>query len=100
MTREENLLLTAMEESAEVQQAISKAMRFGLERYNPDSPFENNAESIMIEYYQLCAMIEMLQHKCVLPYFNDEKINKIMSDKIEKVERYQNVSESLGLISD
>ena len=35
MTKIENLLVVTAEECAEIQQAISKAMRFGMDNYHP-----------------------------------------------------------------
>ena len=38
MTVYENLMVTAMEECAEIQKEISKALRFGINNHHPDEP--------------------------------------------------------------
>lgn len=60
MTKGENLLVTLSEECAEIQQAVSKSLRFGLENYNPVTPKLTNEKDIMTEYYQLITVMEML----------------------------------------
>ena len=60
MNKIENISVTVMEECAEVQQAISKSLRFGYDCCNPLNPEMNNAQDILIEYYQLEAMMELL----------------------------------------
>jgi hypothetical protein len=92
MKQIENLLVTTMEECAEVQQDISKALRFGVDNHGPNTPLTTNGENIMTEFYQLTAMIMHLQSYNVLPTFSDEMITDIMQDKIKKVAKYQELS--------
>lgn len=71
MTKNENLLVTLMEECAELQQAVSKALRFGMDGCRPGSPDRNNEHDIMVEYYQLVAVMEMLNNDNVLHMYDD-----------------------------
>ena len=51
MTKNENLLVTLSEECAEVQQAVSKVLRFGQDNYNPATPQVTNELEVLTEYY-------------------------------------------------
>lgn len=67
MTREEHILVRAMEECNELAQRISKALCFGLEQIQQDAddkPEENperltNRERILREYEDLAGVMEM-----------------------------------------
>lgn len=58
MTRQEQLLLIAMEECVEVAHRLSKALRFGMEEVQPGQPL-TNSQRIYDEYYQLRAVLGM-----------------------------------------
>lgn len=78
MTKNENLLVTLMEECAELQQAVSKALRFGVDTcYSLQSELTNE-HNIMVEYYQLISVMEMLVNDGVLHTFSpaDEALVK------------------------
>lgn len=96
MTKNENLLVTLMEECAELQQAVSKALRFGMDGCRPVNTERNNERDIMFEYYQLVSVMEMLISGNVLHEFSvaDEALVKIQ--KKINVARYQEISESAG----
>lgn len=98
MTKNENLLVTLMEECAELQQAVSKALRFGMDGCRPVNTERNNERDIMFEYYQLVSVMEMLISGNVLHEFSvaDEALVKIQ--KKINVARYQEISESAGTI--
>ena len=98
MTREENLLVTLMEECAEVQQNVSKALRFGLGGHHPDAPEETNERSILTEYYQLVATMEMLLSDGYLKNLPVEEERRIKYDKKTKIRQYQEIAKELGLI--
>lgn len=98
MNKMENLLTTAGEECAEIQQAISKSLRFGIDNYNPCSPNQSNADDIMIEFYQLCATIEYLQNCKHLPIFTKEKVLIIKNNKIDNIKRFQALSKEIGTL--
>lgn len=92
------LVSIAAEECSEVIQAASKITRFGLCNYNPATPMETNAKHLMVEYYQLTAVIEMLQSQGVLPVFTDKYVKQIKREKQAKVEHYLEVSQQEGCI--
>lgn len=98
MNNTENLLVIASEECAEIQQAISKALRFGLDNYYGEQP--TNKMQIVTEYYQLQAMIEELQKRMILPYFTHEAIFDIKKSKMEKVNYYNEESRRCGRLND
>ena len=83
------LLVEAMEESAEVIQACSKAIRFGLGNHHPNK-HENHADEILTEYYHLQTIIESLQREKVLPIYNEEHIKTIKKDKFYRMKKYLN----------
>lgn len=98
MNKTENLLTTAGEECAEIQQAISKSLRFGLYNHNPETLNKKNVDDIMIEFYQLCAVIQYSQECGILPIFMREQITEIKNNKIDNIKRYQKLSEELGTL--
>ena len=55
MNKKEHLMVVAMEECAEIQQAIAKSLRFGLQDHRPETPTMTNEQEILTEYYQLMA---------------------------------------------
>lgn len=60
MNRTEHLLTCLAEECAEVQQAVAKALRFGLDDGYPGAA-TTNAQDIAREFADLLAVIEMLE---------------------------------------
>lgn len=98
MTKNENLLVTLMEECSELQQAVSKALRFGMSNYHPSEPDRTNEVDIMTEYYQLISVMEMLIMSGVL--HDDVPASDIKNKKRTNVEKYQVVSKQLGLLVD
>lgn len=100
MTRNENLLLTLAEECAEVQQSVSKVLRFGKSCCNPAVPNTTNELDVLTEYYQLTAVMEILLDKGVLSQLDDLTITKIKAEKKYKVEHYLDVSYRLGRVVD
>lgn len=99
MNKIENISVTVMEECAEVQQAISKSLRFGYDCCNPVNPDTNNAKDILTEYYQLQAMMELLIAESGLDkYYSGEEIIQIKNNKIKKFLEYQKNSKELESI--
>ena len=92
MNLKENLLVTVSEECAEVQQAVSKMLRFG---YSSE-----NKNEIMREFYQLCAMIEMCQAENILPVLSTNERDKIISEKKQKAQHYQKLSRVIGTLEE
>lgn len=98
MKKNEYLALVAMEECAEIQQALSKAIRFGFDDHHPSRTDETNEEQMLTEFYQLTAMIEELQKQGIIEGFTQEKIDQVKQDKIEKVYKYMEYSKGKGLM--
>lgn len=100
MTKNENLLVTLMEECAEVQQAVSKVIRFGADGCHPDVPPQTNGKDVLVEYYQLIAVMEMLIDGGVLEQFSNDVIARVKANKKLMVRHYQDVSCDIGCIKD
>lgn len=101
MTKNENLLVTAMEECAELQQAISKALRFSTENTYPTNVDEStNAQNIITEYYQLIAVMNMIFDSDIITDISEEEKQEIISRKKRKVKLYQSRSRKIGTITD
>lgn len=98
MTKDEYLLVVLSEECAEVQQAISKALRFGLNNRHPDTPGCTNEYNILYEFYQLEEVMYMLFDSGVLHEFSPLNKFNIQKDKMNKVEHYLLLSRGLGII--
>ncbi len=100
MNKTENLFVTAMEECAEVQQAISKLLRFGPDGCDPVEPGLSNAKKVMVEFCHLTAMISMLQVAGALSVLDCDEFSKITYEKQMKVMHYMEVSEDAGRVND
>ncbi|MBM7688840.1 hypothetical protein BCR24_04730 [Enterococcus ureilyticus] len=98
MRKNEYLTLVAMEECAEIQQALSKAIRFGFDDHHPSRADETNEEQLLTEFYQLTAMIEELQNQGIIESFIREKIAEVKQNKIKKVYQYMDYSKKQGLL--
>lgn len=94
----ENLCIVAMEECAELQQALSKSLRFGFENYNPDTPEKMNKVDILNEYYQLVGVMEMLINSGEVGHFPQENIEAIKQKKRCMVSDYKELSKAIGTI--
>lgn len=106
MTENENLVVVAMEECAEVQQLLSKSMRFGFYNYHPDDITRTtNLDLLIEEYAQLIAVMDQLLINENININNWKDINgntfdNIKKNKTNKVQQYVQLSRSLGLIQD
>lgn len=98
MKQFENLLVTVSEECAEIQQAVSKALRFGLENHHPNNPDVTNADDILHEFIQLQALIESLQEHGQLPTWDNLTVQTIKNNKIKNVAKWQEVSFECGTL--
>ena len=95
----ENLIVVAMEECNEIGQELSKVLRFGPDDHHPyDKPFLTNGHRVMKEYYQLQAVISLLQEDNVLPILTLEEQNEIMAEKVNKVKHWSDYSRKKGII--
>lgn len=90
MTRDEHLLIRAMEECDEVSQRISKALIFGMDEVQAGQDLTNR-ERIIREYNDLVALMEMAG-------LNDQR-GALIDRKVARVEKYLDYSRLLGLLS-
>jgi len=97
MTRQEHLLIIAMEECSEVAHRISKALRFTINEVQPGQDM-NNGERIMQEYCDLLAGIEMLQEEGILPKWSNDRIHFQKEAKKSQVEKYLKYSDGVGTL--
>lgn len=97
MTETEHLLTCLMEECAEVIQACSKALRFGLD----DSHQANNPEIVSPRKYisrelaDLTAVVELLSDKDALPSLSEAHI----AAKKKKLAEFMEYSREKGTLS-
>lgn len=98
MTKEENILLTIMEECSEVQQAVSKVLRFGAKNYHPGRPGTENWYEVLEEYYHLVAAVEFAQSLGIIQYFGQNEADLIKIAKVEKMEKWLAVSKAEGTV--
>jgi hypothetical protein len=71
VNRVEHLLTIIAEESAEVSQRATKALRFGLDEVQQGQP-HNNADRMLIEFADLLCSLALLEEAD--PVFRDAKI--------------------------
>ncbi len=100
MTVYENLMVTAMEECAEIQKEISKALRFGINNHHPDEPEITNGGKILIEYQQLRAVINRLIMDGYIKGLEEKDSNLIYKNKLQKIEIFQQYSKEIGTITE
>lgn len=77
------------EECAEVIQAVSKIMRFGIDNYKPGKP-RTNREHLEEELGDLLAMIDLLQSNGVVSL---ESLETAKNAKFEKLKKWSNIYE-------
>lgn len=99
MNHAENLMIVALEECAEVQQEISKALRFGVNNHHPEMPCKTNGERILKEFHQLRAVMDMLVIQRIINPLSEEEQYKIYRDKVENVEKWEQYSKEIGQIN-
>jgi NTP pyrophosphatase (non-canonical NTP hydrolase) len=94
MTEIESLLITLMEECAEVTQACSKVLRFGPRDVEPGQQKEND-ERLFDEWTDAVAVFQMLQKRLKWP---DIAAYRIIA-KQQKVREFIEYSRERGLVS-
>lgn len=99
MTREENLLVVALEECSEIQQELSKCLRFGVGNNHPNDPNITNGKRIMREYEELQATIHLLIQNGVLPSIDESESMLVYKNKMNSIEKWADYSESIGRIT-
>lgn len=84
MNLTEHLLTCLAEECAEVQQAVSKALRFGMDDGRPESQ-TTNAQDIARELVDVLAIVEMLEEAGVITLPKNKEA-RIIQKKIRVVD--------------
>lgn len=98
MTEKENLLVVLAEECAEVQQATTKSLRFGLDNHGPDAPMYTNEHDLLTEYHQLVAVMEMLCEHGIIQPLDEDLVETIKAEKKLAVRNYMAMSRCLGRV--
>lgn len=83
------VMLILQEECAEVTQAISKCLRFGIDNYKPGKP-KTNREHLEEELGDLLAMIDILVEAGEIKKLS---LDKAKLAKIEKLKQWSNIYE-------
>ncbi len=98
MNRKEYLLVCLSEEMGEVQQAIGKILRFGLDDSAPDIlNAEPNSQLLVKEIHDVLALIGMVEAELNLtPTFRQR--DQMIEKKQEKVERFMDYSRDRGTL--
>ena len=97
MDRTEHLLVCLAEECAELAQAVSKALRFGLDDGHPERG-TTNADDIARELHDLFGVIELLDESGALPQVRAMDSDAAINEKKLKVEKYLEYSKSRGTL--
>ena len=100
MNKGEYLMVVAAEECAEIQENISKAIRFGVANHHPDKPETTNGHEILKEFNQLRAVIDMLIIGEHIPGISHEEANEIYRDKVAAVKHWQAYSKGIGMLDE
>jgi len=95
MTREEHLLVIALEECAELSQEITKALRFGLDNHHPNTHIPNRSR-ISKEFIDLLAVMNILQSEGYITQYVEEQIQIDVEAKQRKIEHWLTYSKSVG----
>jgi homoserine acetyltransferase len=105
MNRLEHLLTILAEEAAEVTQAATKALRFGLEEVFPETG-KSNLHRLIVEKLELTAVTEMLMAELLLlgisadDHLPIESVRHIIAAKKERVEKYLEYSKQCGTLQE
>ena len=98
MNRLEHLLTIAGEEGSEVAQRASKANRFGLKEVEPGQK-KDNVERLLGEFFDLVAMIDMLEDEGHLKV-DLEVMGKHIEKKKAQVEKFLLYSKEQGTLTE
>ena len=97
MNSTENLYIIALEECAEMQQCITKILRFGKDNHHPDR-HETNERELLKEYYQLQCIMNTLFDNGIIKDLSEDEIQTIKSLKKNSITKYAKLSQELGCI--
>src|SRR3990167_10125251 len=97
MLTEEQYLFTQLgEECAEVQQRISKLLRFGRDEIQEEYT-ESNIQRLQYEIYDMLAVLDLLETRKHLTPKRQERVDHI-GRKIDKILRYMAYSQEIGIL--
>lgn len=99
MNTQEYLLTVLAEEAAEIIQAVSKIQRFGLNDVGP-ARSKTNADQLMHEFYDLQAVMQLLQMNQILPTDPPSAVEDMIEYKQSKVTHYMNYSREQGCLDE
>ena len=98
MNKTEYILTCISEECSEVQQAISKALRFGLDDFYPSKKEGNNLQDLIDELNDLSGVLLLAKENNILPeHFLDA--DKVVA-KRDKILKYMDYSKNCGTLQD
>lgn len=98
MNRKEYLLTCLAEECSELAIECSKSKRFGLDSYGENDTVTlrySNSENLVKEFVDVYALIKMLDQEGYINYSFTDFQSKA---KMDKVDKYYNISKQLGLV--
>lgn len=96
VNQKEHLLVCLAEECSEIQKAVTKSLRFGLEDRGPKG-LTTNQEDISIELTDMLAIVEMLNE--IEPGIKPIIDREIVNAKKLKVRRYMKYAKERGTLS-
>jgi hypothetical protein len=96
VNRQEHLLVIVGEESVEIAQRASKALRFGLDEIQPNQE-QDNFERMMAEFADLCGALELLRQGSTIDGMVMALRQKIDAKK-DKVEKFLLYSQEQGTL--
>ena len=83
MNKNDEIMFILQEECAEVTQAISKCLRFGIDNYKPGKP-KTNREHLAEEIGDLIAMIELCYENDIVDPLQVKEAQHRKFDKLKK----------------
>jgi NTP pyrophosphatase (non-canonical NTP hydrolase) len=83
MNKNDEIMFILQEECAEVTQAISKCLRFGIDNYKPGKP-KTNREHLAEEIGDLIAMIELCYDNDIVDILQVKEAQHRKFDKLKK----------------
>jgi NTP pyrophosphatase (non-canonical NTP hydrolase) len=83
MNKTDEIMFILQEECAEVTQAISKCLRFGIDNYKPGKP-KTNREHLAEEIGDLIAMIELCYENDIVDPLQVKEAQHRKFDKLKK----------------
>lgn len=97
MDKEQYYLKLIEEECAEIIQICSKASRFGIDNYPPSNPETTNRKRLKEEVNDLFGALMALEDNCSIDVSADEYM---VLEKVNKIERYKQLSIQLGKLNE